>query len=41
VQLSYRLDVPAHSAQVGAVVFGHGSGTQTKNTFLADGLALA
>ena len=39
VQLSYRLDVPPHSGPVGAVVFGHGSGTQTKNScrFLADG----
>lgn len=39
VQLSYRLDVPAHSGPVGAVVFGHGSGLQTKNScrFLADG----
>jgi len=39
VQLSYRLDVPAHSGPVGAVVFGHGSGPQTKSScrFLADG----
>src|SRR5687767_14979423 len=39
VQLSYRLDVPAHTAPVGAVVFGHGSGLQTKSScrFLADG----
>ena len=39
VQLSYRLDVPAHTAPVGAVVFGHGSGTQTKTScrFLAEG----
>jgi hypothetical protein len=29
VRLSYRLDVPAHSAPVGAVVFGHGSGMAT------------
>ena len=38
VQLSYRLDVPAHTAPVGAVVFGHGSGLQTKSScrFLAD-----
>lgn len=32
VQLSYRLDVPAHSEPVGAVVFGHGSGQQTKSS---------
>ena len=39
VRLSYRLDVPARSGPVGAVVFGHGSGQQTKNScrFLADG----
>ena len=38
VQLSYRLDVPAHTAPVGAVVFGHGSGMATKTScrFLAD-----
>lgn len=30
VQLSYRLDIPAHTAPIGAVVFGHGSGMQTK-----------
>ena len=32
VQLSYRLDVPTRSAPVGAVVFGHGSGLQTKDS---------
>lgn len=32
VQLSYRLDVPPHTAPVGAVVFGHGSGMQTKDS---------
>ena len=39
VRLSYRLDLPARSGPVGAVVFGHGSGLQTKDTcrFLADG----
>jgi pimeloyl-ACP methyl ester carboxylesterase len=39
VRLSYRLDLPARSAPVGAVVFGHGSGQQTKSScrFLADG----
>ncbi|HWI16325.1 MAG TPA: alpha/beta hydrolase, partial [Vicinamibacterales bacterium] len=39
VRLSYRLDVPAHTSPVGAVVFGHGSGQQTKDScrFLADG----
>jgi pimeloyl-ACP methyl ester carboxylesterase len=39
VRLSYRLDVPQRRAPVGAVVFGHGSGRQTKATcrFLADG----
>ncbi len=39
VQLSYRLDVPAHTSPVGAVVFGHGSGLQTKTScrFHADG----
>lgn len=31
-QLSYRLDVPPHTAPVGAVVFGHGSGLQTKDS---------
>jgi pimeloyl-ACP methyl ester carboxylesterase len=38
VQLSYRLDVPSHTAPVGAVVFGHGSGMATKSScrFLAD-----
>ena len=39
VQLSYRLDVPAHSAPVGAVVFGHGSGLQTKDSCRVFGLA--
>jgi len=39
VRLSYRLDVPERSSPVGAVVFGHGSGQQTKDScrFLADG----
>jgi hypothetical protein len=39
VRLSYRLDLPARSGLVGAVVFGHGSGLQTKDScrFLADG----
>jgi pimeloyl-ACP methyl ester carboxylesterase len=38
VRLSYRLDLPARTGQVGAVVFGHGSGRQTKDScrFLAD-----
>jgi uncharacterized protein len=39
VQLSYRLDLPAHSAPVGAVVFGHGSGMQTKDSCRLFGLA--
>ena len=39
VQLSYRLDVPAHSAPVGAVVFGHGSGMATKDSCRIFGLA--
>jgi uncharacterized protein len=39
VQLSYRLDVPAHSAPVGAVVFGHGSGLTTKDSCRVFGLA--
>ena len=39
VQLSYQLDVPAHSAPVGAVVFGHGSGLQTKDSCHVFGLA--
>ena len=39
VRLSYRLDLPPRSGPVGAVVFGHGSGEQTKEScrFLADG----
>jgi pimeloyl-ACP methyl ester carboxylesterase len=39
VRLSYRLDLPARSAPVGAVVFAHGSGQQTKDScrFLAQG----
>jgi pimeloyl-ACP methyl ester carboxylesterase len=39
VRLSYRLDVPTRRGPVGAVVFGHGSGQQTKDScrFLADG----
>ncbi len=39
VQLSYRLDVPAHTAPVGAVVFGHGSGQTTKDSCRVFGLA--
>lgn len=39
VQLSYRLDVPPHSAPVGAVVFGHGSGMATKDSCRVFGLA--
>ena len=39
VQLSYRLDVPAHNAPVGAVVFGHGSGMATKDSCRVFGLA--
>jgi len=38
-QLSYRLDVPAHTAPVGAVVFGHGSGLQTKDSCRIAGVA--
>ena len=39
VRLSYRLDLPERKGPVGAVVFGHGSGEQTKDScrFLADG----
>jgi alpha-beta hydrolase superfamily lysophospholipase len=39
VRLSYRLKLPARMSRVGAVVFGHGSGRQTKDScrFLADG----
>lgn len=39
VRLSYRLDLPARSGPVGAVVFAHGSGMQTKDScrFLAQG----
>jgi alpha-beta hydrolase superfamily lysophospholipase len=39
VRLSYRLDLPQRSGPVGAVVFGHGSGQQTKEScrFLAEG----
>ena len=38
VRLNYRLDLPERSGPVGAVVFGHGSGMQTKDScrFLAD-----
>jgi uncharacterized protein len=38
VRLSYRLDVPERNGPVSAVVFGHGSGMQTKDScrFLAD-----
>jgi len=39
VRLSYRLDVPAHSGPVGAVVFGHGSGMQMKDSCRVFGLA--
>lgn len=39
VRLNYRLDVPAHTAPVGAVVFGHGSGLQTKDSCHVFGLA--
>ena len=39
VQLSYRLDVPPHTAPVGAVVFGHGSGLATKSSCRVFGLA--
>jgi uncharacterized protein len=39
VQLSYRLDVPPHTAPVGAVVFGHGSGQTTKDSCHVFGLA--
>ena len=39
VQLSYRLDVPAHAAPVGAVVFGHGSGLQAKDACRIAGVA--
>ena len=38
VRLSYRLELPERRGPVGAVVFGHGSGEQTKGScrFLAD-----
>jgi pimeloyl-ACP methyl ester carboxylesterase len=38
VRLSHRFDLPARTHRVGAVVFGHGSGRQTKDScrFLAD-----
>jgi pimeloyl-ACP methyl ester carboxylesterase len=39
VQLSYRLDVPPHTGPVGAVVFGHGSGLQTKQSCRVYGVA--
>jgi len=39
VQLSYRLDLPAQSGPVGAVVFGHGSGMATKDSCRVFGLA--
>lgn len=39
VQLSYRLDLPAKTGLVGAVVFGHGSGLQTKESCRVFGLA--
>lgn len=38
-QLSYRLDVPAKSGPVPAVVFGHGSGLATKDSCRAFGWA--
>jgi alpha-beta hydrolase superfamily lysophospholipase len=39
VRLSYQLDLPQRTGRVGAVVFGHGSGQQTKEScrFLAQG----
>ena len=39
IRLSYRFDLPERSGRVGAVVFGHGSGQQTKDScrFLANG----
>jgi uncharacterized protein len=39
VRLSYRLEIPARSGKVGAVVFGHGSGRLNKDScrFLAGG----
>jgi pimeloyl-ACP methyl ester carboxylesterase len=39
VRLHYRLDIPQGQGPFGAVVFGHGSGLQTKDScrFLADG----
>ena len=39
VRLHYRLDIPEGPGPFGAVVFGHGSGLQTKEScrFLADG----
>src|SRR5687768_14715763 len=39
VKLHYRLDVPAHTAPIGAVVFGHGSGLQSKDSCRVFGLA--
>ena len=39
IRLSYRFDLPERRGRVGAVVFGHGSGQQTKDScrFLANG----
>jgi dipeptidyl aminopeptidase/acylaminoacyl peptidase len=39
VQLSYRLQLPAQSGPVPAVVFGHGSGPATKESCNAFGMA--
>ena len=39
VKLHYRLDVPAYTSPVGAVVFGHGSGLQSKESCRVFGLA--
>jgi pimeloyl-ACP methyl ester carboxylesterase len=39
VKLHYRLDVPAYTTPVGAVVFGHGSGLQPKDSCRVFGLA--
>lgn len=39
VKLHYRLDMPAYTAPVGAVVFGHGSGQQSKDSCNVFGLA--
>lgn len=39
VQLSYQLTVPPHTAPVGAVIFGHGSGLQQKSSCNIFGVA--